>query len=180
MKITVNKKRLTGKQLLALVLSFLVMTTVMSHTGPEIQAASKPGTPKFTNCVQAGNKVSINWTKAKNAKTYNVYKVTGTTWKYWKKVKKSQKKKYSNTGKYKLVKTGSKYKVYKKAYKYSCIKKGLKARTYKFTGTYSTTYKLAVRAYNGKKAGNYSAIGTVTTGAKPAPPAPPTPADPAR
>ena len=164
----VMTRTVLGRQVVTVILSLMIAFAFMPTLTQDVfGAVKKPGTPKITSIQTSGNTVTMKWSKVRSAKSYRVYQVTGTTWKYWKKVTKSQKSKYSNKKKYKLKKSGSKYKIYKKTYKYACLKKGLTARSYQFTGEYSTYYRFAVRAYNGTKAGSFSAVNIVRTADKP-------------
>ena len=170
MKISVNKMSLSNKRIIAVVLSFMVLAAFTQFTGPDIKAASKtPGKPSISVSVSQ-NTATIRWGKVKNAKKYQVYRISGTTWVYSKTIKKSKAKKYSNTSKYLLKKKGKKkYKVYVKSPNYVSIATTTSC-SHTFKGSYSTSYTFAVRAYNGKKAGKYSAAKTIKTGKKPAPP----------
>ena len=159
---------------ISIIISIMIVFAFMPILGQDAYAAAKkPGTPKITSAQVNANTVSLQWSKAKNAKKYKVFVQTGADgWKYWKSVKatKQNKKKYSDKLKYKLKKSGKKYKVYKKKNPYKLVKTTT-ARKYSYKGKYSTTYRFVVRAVNGKKAGNYSAAKAVKTGAKPKAPA---------
>lgn len=157
-------------------LSICLAVTMLSPC--DVQAATKtPAKPIITSAKATDNTVRLTWKKAKNAKSYKVFVQKGKDgWKYWKKVKATSKnkKKYSDTLKYKLKKSGKKYKVYKKKNPYKLVKT-TKARKYTYKGKYSTTYRFVLQAVNGKKAGAYSAAKKATTKAKPTPqPADPT------
>lgn len=133
----------------------------------DVQAAAKtPAKPIITSAKATDNTVRLTWKKAKNAKKYKVFVQTGKDgWKYWKSVKatKKNKKKYSNTLKYKLKKSGKKYKVYVKKHPYRAVKTTT-ARSYKYKGKYDTVYRFVVQAVNGKKLSRYSAPKAVRTG----------------
>ena len=136
----------------------------------DVQAATKtPAKPIITSAKATDNTVRLTWKKAKNAKKYKVFVQTGKDgWKYWKSVKatKKNKKKYSNTLKYKLKKSGKKYKVYVKKHPYRAVKTTT-ARSYKYKGKYDTVYRFVVQAVNGKKLSRYSAPKAVRTVWKP-------------
>lgn len=156
-----------GKPIITVLLSVMVAITFMPAVSQNAYAAAaNPGKATIKTAAVDGNTVTLTWTKTKNAKTYQVYRVKGTYWKYLKKIKKSQIKKYKNASKYKLKKAGKKYKVYRKTPKYKKLTT-TKELTYTYSGKYSTKYTFAVRAFNGKKAGNYSGLKTVTTEAEP-------------
>ena len=164
-------------------LHILLLVAVMMAMMPfNVSAASKnPGKPKITSVTVSENTVTVNIKKVKKAKSYRLYSVTYTPkWKYSKTVKASGKNKYSDASKYKLVKKGKKYKVYKLTSKpkYTQLVK-TKGTTLSFTGQWGTSYTLAVRAYNGKKGGSYSAVKTVQIGNLPEPAPVPAQTDPA-
>ena len=162
-----------GKHILSIILSVMVAFTFMPvFTQSAYAAAKTPAKVKIKSVTANANHVTVQWSKAKNAKKYKVFVQIGADgWKYWKSVKvtKKNKKKYSDKLKYRLKKSGKKYKVYKKKNPYKLVKTTT-ARKYTYTGKYSTTYRFVLQAVNGKKAGNYSAAKAVTTGAKPASP----------
>ena len=147
----------------------LSLAFVMLFPGT-VQAATKtPGKPVISSAKVSGSSVQLTWKKAKNAKTYKVFVQTGADgWKYWKTVKANNKnkKKYSDTLKYKLKKSGKKYKVYKKKNPYKAVKT-VKAQKYTYSGKYGATYRFVLQAVNGKKTGKYSAVKTVKIPAKP-------------
>ena len=154
-------------RLLSILILIALMMTMMPASA--YAAAKKPGKSKITSVSVSQRVITVSYKKVKNAKSYKLYRVTYKDgWKYLKKIKSSQKKKYSNTAKYKLVKKGKKFKVYKKKSiaKYSQIATSKKT-TVSFTGSWNTTYTLAVRAYNGKKAGPYSSVKSAVTGNAP-------------
>ena len=155
-------KRLTI--LIALIAICFVMVPARADA-----AAKTPGKVKITTVSVSGNTITVNWKKAANAKTYRVYSVTKSkVWKYWKTVTKKAANKYADTAKYKLKRSGSKFKVYRKSAKkkYKLLKKTSK-RSVKVALAYGTAYTIAVRAYNGKKAGKYSSEWKVKTEAAP-------------
>ena len=149
-------RSVSGKRLLAVMLSIMVAFTFMPVFTQSAYAAEKtPAKVKIKSATANANHVTVKWGKAKNAKKYKVFVQTGTDgWKYWKSVKvtKKNKKKYSDKLKYKLKKSGKKYKVYKKKNPYRLVKTTT-ARKYTYTGKYSTTYRFVLQAVNGKKMG---------------------------
>lgn len=141
----------------------IALTFAMPEAVDAASKAKTPATPKITSCKVSGTKVVLKWNKAKNAKAYRVYVQKGNSkWKYWKKVKKNSKnkKKYSDTLKYKLKVSGKKYKVYTQANKYRIVCKKTTKRYYTYKGKAGTTYHFAVRAIKGKKFSKASAIKT--------------------
>lgn len=145
----------------------LVMLVAVALVPTAVLAAKTPGKAKISKVAVSGQTMTVKWGKVKYAKKYKVCSVTYKNgWKYWKSVKanKKNKKKYKDTTKYKLKKNGSKYKVYKKTKKpsYKALKTVKKKTTsVSIKGKYATRYNLAVRAYNGKKAGKYSSVKSV-------------------
>ena len=171
-------RSVSGKRLLAMMLSIMVAFTFMPVFTQSAYAATKtPAKVTIKSVTASANHVTVQWGKAKNAKKYKVFVQTGADgWKYWKSVKatKKNKTKYSDKLKYKLKKSGKKYKIYKKKNPYKLVKTTT-ARKYTYTGKYSTTYRFVLQAVNGKKKGAYSAAKKATTKAKPTPqPADPT------
>ena len=170
-------RSVSGKRLLAVMLSIMVAFTFMPVFTQSAYAAVKtPTKVKIKSATANANHVTVQWSKAKNAKKYKVFVQIGADgWKYWKSVKvtKKNKKKYSDKLKYKLKKSGKKYKVYKKKNPYRLVKTTT-ARKYTYTGKYSTTYRFVLQAVNGKKAGAYSAAKKAITKAKPTPTPQPT------
>ena len=162
-------KRIARRLSLLLVLTMVI---AMIPAAPSFAAAKKPATPKISKVVVDQNtaKVTVTFKKAKNAKSYKLYsRTTKASWKFVKKIKTSQKKKYSNANKYKLVKSGKKFKVYKKTTTYTYKHLATSKKTsMAFTGSWNTSYDLVVRAYNGKNASKYSAVKKALIGANPA------------
>ena len=155
---------------------FVLLACCASQLQPSFAASrtAAPDKPIVKSISAKGKTVTIKWKKAKNAKAYNVYVIRGRIkWKYLKKVKKTaaNKRKYSNTMKYRLKVKGSKYYVYKQYRKYTRIK-SLKANTKKKTfscnyhGGYEETYTFVIKAANGKKV-SYSKRISAATGKEP-------------
>lgn len=123
------------------------------------QAAAKtPAKPVIMSLAVGGNTVEIYWKKARYAKEYKVFMQTGEdSLKYWKKVKATSKnkKKYSKSLKYVLIKSGKKYKVYKRTNPYVLMGKTSELK-YTYTGEYNTLYCFVVQAVNGKKVSKFS------------------------
>ena len=160
---TIGSRVFTG--IIAIMMAFVFMPAF----GQDAYAATvRPGEVTINKVSVDGSAVMLKWSKAKNAKKYRVFVQTGADgWKYWKSVRvtKKNKKKYSDRLKYKLKKSGKKYKVYKKENPYRLVKITT-ARKYTYTGEYSTVYRFAIQAMNGKEAGKYSAAKSVKTKAK--------------
>ena len=145
----------------------LIAVTLLVIMMPTYVSAKNVGKPRITSVSATENTVTVKWKKVKNAKNYKVYNVTTKeSWKYWKSVKKNaaNEKLYADTTKYKVKSSGGKYKVYKKTTinDYRLLKK-TKGTSISFNGEYNTKYTIVVRAYNGKKAGEYSQKKTITT-----------------
>ena len=158
------------KRLWTLVLAVALVFTCAFPGAMQVSAETKSasvGRPAITEISATENKVTLKWSKVKGADKYKVYRrATKTEWQLFRTVKKTSanKKKYSNTAKYKLKVSGKKYKVYKKAsVKYWKLIKSTTGRKLTFKGKYDTTYRFAVKACKGKKHGKLSKVRKVTT-----------------
>ena len=162
-----NSKRIAAILILALVV------TMCAPLGAFGASSSKaPAAPKITSAKVSQNTVTLKWSKVKGADKYQVYRrVNKTVWEYWKTVKKTSanKKKYSDTSKYKLKVNGKKYKVYKKTGTKKVYKliKTVKKCSYKFEGKYNKKYAFRVKAVKGDKESAFSKVKTVKTAKKP-------------
>ena len=169
-----------SKKLAAAVLSLVVALT-MSFPGITFGAVqTRPSAPKTISASVSGNVVTLSWSKIKGADKYKVYRrTTKTVWNYLKTVKRTSanRKKYSDTSKYKLKKYNKKYKVYKKGTKKVYTRLiTTKRLTYKFTGKYNKSYTFVIKTIRNKRISPYSKAKTVRTEKK-APAADPEPSD---
>ena len=158
------KKKRNIQFILVIISIVVAMTTLTTFA-----ATSRLSKPEISKVAVSGKTVTIEYNEVRNAKEYKVYKVNNVTnLEYLKTVRASRKSLYSDTKKYKLKKSGSKYKVYKKKTKktYRLLATSKKTKT-SFEGTWNTSYKLVVKAFNGKKKSFYSAPKTVKIGKKP-------------
>ena len=140
----------------------------------DASAATKtPSKPSITSTSVELANITIKWSKASRAKTYQVARRTSyKKWCYVKRVRGTQanRNKYTQPGKYKVVRIKKgrhkgKLKVYKykTLYSYKILKSNLKTRSYTYKAPKrGTTYTLTVRAVNGKKKGKWVAKSATT------------------
>ena len=156
-------KKLTAT-FLALAVAFTFMPTM-----PAQAAVKKPAKPVITKITKTQTKVTTTWKKAKNAKKYEFQiKRPYKTWNKYKLVKKTAKNKktYTKKGLYKVKASGKKYQVYKYASAYTTtVTKKTKVTIKKLKA--DKTYKVRVRAVNGKKKSAFSKVRSVNTNSVP-------------
>ena len=119
-----REKRMMRSAALFLIALAMVLSTAVFFTDDVSAASKKPSKVKVTSMVKLNQMVTINWKKAKRAKTYQIYVKAGKS--KWKKA--------------------------------ATVKANGKAvQTYKVTRlNWNTTYKVRMRAVNGKKKGKWS------------------------
>ena len=156
-------KRITSIAL-ALMVAFTFMPTMSAQA-----AAKKPAKPVITKITKTQTKVTTTWKKAKNAKKYEFQiKRPYKTWNKYKLVKKTAKNKktYTKKGLYKVKASGKKYQVYKYASAYTTTVTTKTKVTIKKLKA-DKTYKVRVRADNGKKKSAFSNVRSVNTNSVP-------------
>ena len=96
--------------------------------GNAFAAAKEPAVPKITSATVSKNTVTIKWSKARDAKTYQVgFQSAKKKWVKIKTVTKSSKnkKKYTVKNKYKVKASGKKYLVYQYKFTYTIDRKSV-------------------------------------------------------
>lgn len=123
-----------------------------------------PHKPAIKKITANGRSVKIQWNSARNAKKYKLLVQTGDDgWEYRKTVtyRGENRERYSDSLKYKLVRSGNKYKVYVRKNPYKEVKT-LSVTEYTFKGKYGKKYTFVIQAINGVVHSDYSAVKTIS------------------